>query len=134
MAATPINAIDEPATIRHGRFVRSLLYMAMPRRVVSSGVMLIKMPKNPIELQEIITALLTEQTDGKHMYSFKSGHLVFECLEEIPWTLDGEYGGSHEEVTVKNNRQVLQIMVRPEIVASISKAPAQAEEKNDEKM
>ena len=31
-------------------------------------VMLIKMPKNPIELQEIITALLTEQTDGKHMY------------------------------------------------------------------
>ena len=55
-------------------------------------VTLIKMPKNPIELQEIITALLLEQTDSKHMYSFKSGHLTFESLEEIPWTLDGEFG------------------------------------------
>ena len=44
------------------------------------------------------------------------------------------YGGSHEEVTIKNNRQVLQIMVRPEIIASISGTPVQPEEKNDEKI
>ena len=59
-------------------------------------VTLIKTPKNPIALQEIIAALLIEQVDTKHMYSFKTGKIEFESLEEISWTLDGEYGGSHD--------------------------------------
>lgn len=74
-------------------------------------VTLIKMPKNPIELQEIITALMMEQTDSKHMYSFKSGHLTFESLEEIPWTLDGEFGGDHDVVEIRNLQKRLEIMV-----------------------
>ena len=52
-------------------------------------VTLIKTPKNPIELQEIMAALLIEQIDTKHMYTFKTNHITFESLEEIPWTLDG---------------------------------------------
>ena len=52
-------------------------------------VTLIKMPKNPIELNEIVASLLIKQIDSKHMYSFKSGNVQFESLEEIPWTLDG---------------------------------------------
>ena len=35
-------------------------------------VTLIKTPKNPIALQEIIAALLIEQVDTKHMYTFKT--------------------------------------------------------------
>ena len=97
-------------------------------------VTLIRTPKNPLELNDLLGAIMLKQINPERMYSFKSGCVRFESLEPIPWTLDGEYGGSHEEVTIKNNRQVLQIMVRPEIVASISGAPAQAEEKNDEKM
>ena len=97
-------------------------------------VTLIRTPKNPLELNDLLGAIMLKQINPERMYSFKSGCVRFESLEPIPWTLDGEYGGSHEEVIIKNNRQVLQIMVRPEIVASISKAPAQAEEKNDEKM
>ena len=95
-------------------------------------VMLIKMPKNPIELQEIITALLTEQTDGKHMYSFKSGHLVFECLEEIPWTLDGEFGGDHDFVEIYNLQKQLQIMVPKKYVSDLSEAGKTEAEKGGE--
>ena len=65
-------------------------------------VTLIKTPKNPLELQEIVAALLIEQIDTKYMYTFKSGEIIFESLEEIPWTLDGEYGGSHDEVVIHN--------------------------------
>ncbi len=36
-------------------------------------VTLIKTPKNPIALQEIMAALLIEQVDTKHMYSFRTG-------------------------------------------------------------
>jgi diacylglycerol kinase (ATP) len=83
-------------------------------------VTLIKMPKNPIELNEIVAALLMRQLDQKHMYSFKSGELCFESLEEIPWTLDGEYGGSHDFVRIQNKKQQLQIMVDPECLPQIS--------------
>ena len=46
-------------------------------------VTLIKSPKNALELQEIIAALLIEQIDTKHMYTFKTNHITFESLEEI---------------------------------------------------
>lgn len=74
-------------------------------------VTLIKRPKNPIALQEIIAALLIEQIDTKHMYTFKTGHITFESLEEIPWTLDGEFGGEHDEVVIDNLNKQLEIMV-----------------------
>ena len=74
-------------------------------------VTLVKTPKNPIALQEIIAALLIEQIDTKHMYTFKTGRIMFESLEEIPWTLDGEFGGSHDEVTIENLQKELKLMV-----------------------
>ena len=83
-------------------------------------VTLIKMPKNPIELNEIVASLLIKQIDSKHMYSFKSGNVQFESLEEIPWTLDGEFGGEHDKVIVKNKKQGLQIMVRDNMVSNLS--------------
>lgn len=74
-------------------------------------VTLIRKPANPIALQEIIAALLIEQVDTKHMYTFKTGHITFESLEEIPWTLDGEFGGEHDEVVIDNLNKQLEIMV-----------------------
>jgi YegS/Rv2252/BmrU family lipid kinase len=74
-------------------------------------VCLIKTPKNALELNEIIAALLIEQVDTKHMYNFKASHIEFESEEEISWTLDGEFGGSHDQVFVDNLRQQLEIMV-----------------------
>ncbi len=77
-------------------------------------VTLIKTPKNPIALQEIIAALLIEQIDTKHMYTFKTGKIAFESLEEIPWTLDGEFGGEHDYVEIENLQQQFEIMVPEE--------------------
>ena len=82
-------------------------------------VTLIKTPKNPLELQEIVAALLIEQIDTKYMFTFRTGEITFESLEEIPWTLDGEYGGSHDEVVIKNYKQELSIMVPKKHVPSL---------------
>ena len=46
-------------------------------------VTLIKTPKNPIALQEIIAALLIEQVDTKHMYTFKTKKITFDSVEEM---------------------------------------------------
>ena len=75
-------------------------------------VTLIRKPKNLVELNEIITSLLVESFDTKHMYTFKSGNLLFESDEEIPWTLDGEFGGQHNKVQIENKKKALQIMVK----------------------
>lgn len=86
-------------------------------------VTLIKTPKNPLALQEIIAALLIEQIDTKHMYTFKASSLKLESLEEIPWTLDGEFGGEHDEVLIENQRQKLKIMVPIDKIKSLMKEP-----------
>lgn len=86
-------------------------------------VTLIKTPKNPIELQEIIASLMIEQINKKHMYTFKTSCITFESLEEIPWTLDGEFGGQHDLVRINNAKQALQIMVEPEHIASLMQYP-----------
>lgn len=83
-------------------------------------VTLIKKPGNPLELQEIIAALLIEQIDTKYMYTFKTGKITFESLEEIPWTLDGEFGGEHDYVEIENMRKQLQIMVPEDHMEELS--------------
>ena len=77
-------------------------------------VMLIKKPRNLTELGEIISALLDIKFDTKYMYTFKSGDIMFESAEEIPWTLDGEFGGQHEKVHITNKKQALRLMVNEE--------------------
>lgn len=95
-------------------------------------VTLIKTPKNPLALQEIVASLLIEQVDTKHMYSFKTGRITFESLEEIPWTLDGEFGGAHDEVTVENLNRQLRIMVPEEHIKELMSNPELLEDTQDE--
>ncbi|MEZ3462201.1 MAG: YegS/Rv2252/BmrU family lipid kinase [Lachnospiraceae bacterium] len=75
-------------------------------------VTLIKMPKNPMELNSILAALAIQNIDTAYMYSFKSGRLVIESEDDIAWTLDGEFGGVHRVVTLTNERQAMDIMVK----------------------
>lgn len=83
-------------------------------------VTLIKTPKNPIALQEIIAALLIEQVDTKHMYTFKIKKITFDSVEEIPWTLDGEFGGEQDYVEIENAQKAMEIMVPENHVLELS--------------
>ena len=74
-------------------------------------VTLIKKPKNPIELNEIIASLINLVDDTDMIYSFKTSAVRFTAKNTIPWTLDGEFGGDHEEVVVKNLCRAVEIMV-----------------------
>jgi diacylglycerol kinase family enzyme len=74
-------------------------------------VTFIKRPKNPLEIQEILAALLKEEIDSNHMYSFRTRKLVIESEEMVPWTLDGEFGGEHDRVVVENNQKAVEIMI-----------------------
>lgn len=74
-------------------------------------VTFIRRPRTPLELQEILAALLVEEIDTKYMYSFRSARVEIESEEEIPWTLDGEFGGEHSHVVISNNNRAVSIRV-----------------------
>ena len=92
-------------------------------------VTLIKTPKNPIALNEIIASLVIKQIDSNHVYSFRSGEIHFESIEEIPWTLDGEFGGEHDSVTILNKKQGLLIMVKEDTKAHLEEKKEELLEK-----
>lgn len=75
-------------------------------------VTLMKTPKNPIELNELLGAIVMKQINPDRMYSFRTGEIRFESVEEITWTLDGEFGGVHDRVLIQDKKQGLQIMVK----------------------
>jgi YegS/Rv2252/BmrU family lipid kinase len=77
-------------------------------------------PKNPIELQEILAALLIEEIDTKYMYSFRSSCIKVESKEAVPWTLDGEFGGDHKSVVISNNPRAVDIRIAAETGKKVS--------------
>ena len=65
-------------------------------------VTLIKRPKNPIELNNIMVSLLNRDIDTDAMYCFRTSKVEITSAEPLPWTLDGEYGGTHTKVVIEN--------------------------------
>ena len=72
-------------------------------------VTLIRNPKNPIELNEILACLTNMIDDSDLIYSFKTDAVHIMAKEEVSWTLDGEFGGAHWEVVIRNLKQRVEI-------------------------
>ena len=72
---------------------------------------LIKYPSNPAELQNILTALVTQNFDCPSLVKFTTKKVKFKSNEPIKWTTDGEDGGEHTEVTVEVVHNAYKIIV-----------------------
>lgn len=74
-------------------------------------VTLIKRPGNPVELNTIMAAMVNRNIDTDLMECFTASELQIESAEDIAWTLDGEFGGRHSRVEIRNYKQALEIRV-----------------------
>lgn len=75
-------------------------------------VILIKCPKNPIELQDIVKALISEKRiDNKNIVCCKTKNVEIRTQEEIEWTLDGEYGGKQKQVDITIMQKEIEVVV-----------------------
>lgn len=74
-------------------------------------VTLIHKPKNIIELNTIIASLTNLKEETDLIDSFRADSVKFYSEEEIPWTLDGEFGGDHKEVQIKDHCKAVDIMI-----------------------
>ncbi len=73
-------------------------------------VMLIKKPKNPADVQSIASALMGIKTESECVVECKASKIYIKNIDQIPWTLDGEFGGNPEKIVIKNHKRVINIM------------------------
>ena len=74
-------------------------------------VALVKRPTNVAEMNQILTDIVNGSFNSNQMYTFKTAFLHIEAEEEVPWTLDGEFGGRHLSVDIRNRKQAMEIYV-----------------------
>lgn len=71
-------------------------------------VMLVKAPHSLLELNSILGDLVTNSASDS-VICFQTSRLSIQSASEIPWTLDGENGGKHCFVDIKNLHNVVNI-------------------------
>ncbi|MBR1629359.1 MAG: diacylglycerol kinase family lipid kinase [Lachnospiraceae bacterium] len=74
-------------------------------------ITMIAMPKNPIELTEILGYFANINRETKMVFATQAKRIHIRFKKSVPWTLDGEYGGEYEEVLIQNQPQALRIAV-----------------------
>ena len=73
-------------------------------------VTLVKSPTNPLELTEIIEYLTGIIPETNMVYSFKTSQIQIRSRASVSWTMDGENGGEHWSVDIRNHHQALNIV------------------------
>lgn len=79
-------------------------------------VTLFRKPKRPLEVNQIMTSLVTEGMVAEDMNAeciiyAKTDRITFSSEESISWTLDGEYGGEHTEAEIKSCPRAIEVMI-----------------------
>lgn len=73
-------------------------------------VMLVKEPKDVAEFNEIASFLLGGIKNSSLVLTFKAHNIIIESKESIPWTIDGEYGGSYNRTIIKDKQKAINII------------------------
>ncbi len=72
-------------------------------------VTLLRKPKGTAELQNILTSIISADMSSEALYTFKASQLTIHSPGEVPWVLDGEYGGAPKEISVNVREKALNI-------------------------
>ena len=73
-------------------------------------ITLVKKPKGIIGRSRLMNALISQKSDGIELLQFRTDKLSYKSDTKIPWTLDGEYGGSHFEMDVSIRQKVITML------------------------
>ena len=93
------------------------------RRLIADGVSfddglfevtLVKTPSGPIALQSLLREAAMNKLSKKNFVTFRTSKLVMTFNEDMTWTLDGEAGGAHRQVNIRNHKQAVSFIVMPD--------------------
>lgn len=84
-------------------------------------IMLVRMPKNTTDIVDIFYRLANLDYDENQVVFFHTSSITITSDEEIKWTVDGEYGGKLEKVTIKNLAGAINIFKpKPAVFAPVT--------------
>ena len=75
-------------------------------------VLLVKNPKNPLDLNKILAAVMKKDFGADCFEYFKTARIKFCSEKQLAWTLDGENGGARTETEIICRHKAISIVVR----------------------
>ena len=76
-------------------------------------VLLIRKPKNPLELSDCVLALTTQDYNTPMLTMASSERVEIEAPEDMDWTLDGEHADGAAHCTVENLHSAVNVITNP---------------------
>ena len=73
-------------------------------------VLLIRTPRTPLELTNILSYMILKEERSEYVYRFRTSRLCIRSEEPVDWVLDGEFGGSRTEVEIENLSKRIEIL------------------------
>ncbi|MCM1467207.1 MAG: YegS/Rv2252/BmrU family lipid kinase [Alistipes sp.] len=63
------------------------------------------------DFNKLLTAILNKDAKNPNYFHVKTNHIVIHSEEEMPWVLDGEFGGNHKDVEINIIGNAVNILV-----------------------
>lgn len=98
--------------VTNSLYVAGFKNMSYDKTSLNDGMfemLLIKMPKNIIDLQAIISALINVKINENYMYYIQASKMTITS-EDMEWSLDGEFGGIYNKVEIENCNNAIEII------------------------
>ena len=75
-------------------------------------VLLIRMPRTPVDLTNIINYMFLKEEPNEYVYKFKTRAIRMVSDAPVDWVLEGEFGGSRTEEEIVNLQKKIRILRR----------------------
>ena len=94
--------------------IGGLMKLDPSRVILDDGrfeMLLVPNPKTPADLQNLLLAVLNQQYDSQGLIFRHVSSVTVEPFEDLPWSLDGEYGPSSQQVEIVNHKAALRFLL-----------------------
>ena len=73
-------------------------------------ISLVRFPENLADMNKLMGEVAARRDDGEMFSSHRSGSVRFTFEEEVPFTRDGEPGGSYTSITIQNRPSAIRLL------------------------
>ncbi len=102
--------------VSNSKSVGGMKHLSVDDVLMNDGIFegfLIRMPQTLLELQHTINYLIKKELNAPCFYCFKAKNVRITSDEDVPWTLDGEYGGNTGDVSITVHERAITMLLDP---------------------
>ena len=127
LALPRITSVNARVEYDSGIFEGSLIYGSMSNSTSVAGIIklkedmvrlgdgfselvLVKEPKSPEAFADLVSSVLSRAYDDEHLLIIQTKTAHFEFEKPVAWTRDGEAGGEHKDITLRNHKAPIEFL------------------------